>query len=481
MGNNTLSTSYMLEYYERSNFFLETDLYKIIENNHVGDKVTVADDLLGVAVVKDNVTGKDVLLAKDLGKYQDPDVIQPGQANYMTQPNILTGDFQGNYDQSNWVALTYDNGAFTADCIGHILKGGSVSGTYTDELNPAIAIEGLPAIGSAQSYTPNVYIPASFKGTQTSPINNLTYFFVQPKPQEYAKLQWAVWDGDKFITVPYNAELHNNIANLSGEAEMNDAYLENLSDQQNLKLNYDKTGDNIYNIYDMDVVVKKLVPGYEEFPDLYVIGNVNGNTFSPDKGVKMYTADGVNYYATICVDPVETDAGGSFGYFTFSKKLASSWDELNSDETKPRIGPVSDGDFYMEYDAPSYQSNWYGKEIQMTDNWYDGTKSFRARAGYCTLAFRFSDYKMVITRYTSPTSAPRRANGDSGSGYAVYPLSISLPESVITGVERVGAKAVASVEYVNLAGMRSAMPWPGLNIVVTNYADGTRTTGKVLR
>jgi hypothetical protein len=51
-----------------------------------------------------------------------------------------------------------------------------------------------------------------------------------------------------------------------------------------------------------------------------------------------------------------------------------------------------------------------------------------------------------------------------------------------TAVEEVnGSKTVSSVVYYNLAGQQSSQPTDGVNIVVTTYSDGTRTTAKVIK
>ena len=42
-------------------------------------------------------------------------------------------------------------------------------------------------------------------------------------------------------------------------------------------------------------------------------------------------------------------------------------------------------------------------------------------------------------------------------------------------------KQVSCVKYYNLAGVESAEPQPGVNIKVTTYSDGTRTSEKVIR
>ncbi len=39
---------------------------------------------------------------------------------------------------------------------------------------------------------------------------------------------------------------------------------------------------------------------------------------------------------------------------------------------------------------------------------------------------------------------------------------------------------VKSVKYVNVAGIVSDRPFQGVNIVVTEYTDGTSTTSKVI-
>ncbi|MBQ7691168.1 MAG: hypothetical protein IJT30_08290 [Muribaculaceae bacterium] len=51
----------------------------------------------------------------------------------------------------------------------------------------------------------------------------------------------------------------------------------------------------------------------------------------------------------------------------------------------------------------------------------------------------------------------------------------------VTAVSDVAAKAVASVEYVNVNGQVSNMPFEGVNVVVTKYADGTKSVTKVVK
>lgn len=67
--------------------------------------------------------------------------------------------------------------------------------------------------------------------------------------------------------------------------------------------------------------------------------------------------------------------------------------------------------------------------------------------------------------------------------YVVYPLNINTTTSVVTGVVKTveAAKTVKSVRYYNAAGVESATPFSGVNIVVKEFTDGSRATTKVLR
>ena len=95
--------------------------------------------------------------------------------------------------------------------------------------------------------------------------------------------------------------------------------------------------------------------------------------------------------------------------------------------------------------------------------------------------------KLVISKVGSNASqAPRRRAESTKREYVVYPLSLepegSYTGGIITGVGQVtGCREIVSVEYYNVAGMRSERPWQGVNIVVTRYNDGTTSTNKVIR
>ena len=53
--------------------------------------------------------------------------------------------------------------------------------------------------------------------------------------------------------------------------------------------------------------------------------------------------------------------------------------------------------------------------------------------------------------------------------------------AITTGINAISAKNVASVRYINVAGITSDKAFDGLNIVVTTYTDGTKAVTKVVK
>ena len=110
---------------------------------------------------------------------------------------------QAHYDQSNWceIQLTAEN---ASDFVGKIINGGSIQGTFSNKTNPTMTGVTLTNddIYSAGSYAPNYYMPANFYGNQPcwtsqhGQEGHGNYFFMTPKPQEYAQIVWAIWDSE---------------------------------------------------------------------------------------------------------------------------------------------------------------------------------------------------------------------------------------------------------------------------------------------
>ena len=71
---------------------------------------------------------------------------------------------------------------------------------------------------------------------------------------------------------------------------------------------------------------------------------------------------------------------------------------------------------------------------------------------------------------------------DASRNLVVMPLNLSGGnDNIITAISNIytdGCREVVGVDYVNVAGMISDRPFQGMNIVVTRYSDGSKTTSK---
>ncbi|MBO4722598.1 MAG: leucine-rich repeat domain-containing protein [Muribaculaceae bacterium] len=181
-------------------------LWWIVNYGVVGRDYTVSDDL--TAVYTDVEGG---LYAKDDNHWLTPDKARTGEIDYMRTTGLMDHK-ENKYDQSNWVVLRnlYDSEIFN----GHFIIGESITGKLIDKKNPEIEVTSSPIKGNQDSYSPNVYIPCSFMGrTQKGTIDHKTFAFVQPKPQEYIKVDWAIYydcdeENEFYIPAPDDDEIN---------------------------------------------------------------------------------------------------------------------------------------------------------------------------------------------------------------------------------------------------------------------------------
>lgn len=134
------------------------------------------------------------IYAKDEGLYAAPD------APTVDQVDVLNGE----YDQSNWLALNLPEPLDSAQ-RGHIVgrRISCVTGVITDKATPTFECDAIPMTGERQDEVRfNSYIPANYQGTQT--VDSIDYFFVKPKPLEIDTLRCAMWNRtNNRITMPY--------------------------------------------------------------------------------------------------------------------------------------------------------------------------------------------------------------------------------------------------------------------------------------
>lgn len=299
----------------------EVTLRKLCADGVVNNEYTISNNLLGVYAKGNTLWVKD----DDDQSIWSSEPSAPNKENFAINFPENTRSEQAHYAQSNWCEIELTSSA--APFVGEIIKGGSISGTFTKKLNPTMT--GVTLTGddvyASGSYAPNYYVAANFQGSQNG------YFFMNPKPQEYAHVVWAI---------------------------------------------YDATNE-----------VMKMTTNTAQNP--------NG--------------------------------------FTGSFKINL---DLNSDPNITLVDGVTTGKGYENFEV------------------------------------------IVRLKSTGQSGAPRLM--PANSEYEVFPLNISNPTP--TGIDNiVNGKAVKSVKYVNVAGIMSDTPFQGVNIVVTEYTDGSRSTTKMLR
>ena len=92
-------------------------------------------------------------------------------------------------------------------------------------------------------------------------------------------------------------------------------------------------------------------------------------------------------------------------------------------------------------------------------------------------------FQAIVQRSDKNSYGPKNVTTPF-AGFTVYPVDLDGTGSDITtaiNTVEAGKGEVKSVKYVNVAGVVSDAPFQGVNIVVTEYTDGSRTTSKMLR
>ncbi len=172
----------------------ETTLDYIVNDGEENETYTVADDILGVYIAEKDPTR---VYAKDYGKHRYPSTIKDGETDFVKDDVHLQSD-QG-WDQSNWVLLDFGSNEEALKYVGKVIKGGTLTGVLTNKLNPTMTVTKSTEPNEAGSYDENHYIGCNFMtpNVQSNIFwhgSTYNFFFVEPKPQEYVKVHWALYD-----------------------------------------------------------------------------------------------------------------------------------------------------------------------------------------------------------------------------------------------------------------------------------------------
>ncbi len=507
--------------------YLGNSLNAIINGGIVnGPKYTVEDDLIGVYYDEDAVTlitavnqqgqeeefyVKGALYAKDMENSSFKSKQPAGTTDYVYEicAHPKSQDYPGGsqiqikreaYDQSNWVKIvvspnfdnvniastdvTYDHAKFDAlhyadiadadylaQYVGKLIPGGSMSGNLVDNVNPQMHITNIAQPIATSAYEPNVYTTGHFNDTVvfsyihqewnpgfyegvhrtlpkwTMDANGNYYvdhmevspevynmFYVAPKPQEIAYITWAVFDHPEGNAVNYHE---------SDEPQLPGAFY--------APMNWDRTGE----LWDGTTI-----------PD--TTGNAPyGTTYGPySNGYYQYGAFQVNW--SLFEDMDKSFPPGEHG------RSQDPWYRI----FKP-------GQAYKMLALIRYAWGEDTAHIEHTAGTY----------GQGTAADEYND-----GRGNGVWNAPRRDQARpqnmqhvpyanlNRSKFIIFPLRGSDEDTYgddignVTAVKEVGAaRTIVAVRYYNLMGVESSAPMDGINIVVTSYSDGSRSSKKILR
>lgn len=157
---------------------------------------------------------------------------------------------------------------------------------------------------------------------------------------------------------------------------------------------------------------------------------------------------------------------------------------------------------WVDYDdnAPAWDFDLDGKHIILTDkmdrplytgqNTSIGGKGTDGKDEWEFIAPNDLEEVKLVARFyykkTSTSNSPRikARPTDSDRLYYVVEKQVTIPLKdidIVTGIDNVTGKAVAGVKYYNIAGVESDRPFQGVNIEVTRYTDGSKSTRKILK
>lgn len=492
-------------------------------------RYTISNDLLGVYYDKDakteiwyhNNVGTLVskvvygaLYAKDLGEYGEPSEMPEGDefhdyvydicASSHTAGGSQIMDKKTEYDQSNWIKLVvspnYDgrnhqplpeaNWPDLKDYVNHIIPGGTLDLYMTDSINPTARVMAI-TLGESQTYEPNVYVSGHFND---SIVFNYTHREWQPKPLyggTYRTQPFVTW-----ITDPETGEvIRGEVTREKVEEEPYKMFYVAPKPQEIAYLTWI--------VYDNLNIEENGVRPYG--------GYVSGQYQPYSSVARFLPQDPGRFFAPRNWDRSEVIPGEMYEELQYL-----SGDQLDDalGGYGSEFGPYSNG--YMQYGGVKVNWSLFDEETVGMPWW----QIFQPGQAYKIMAIiryaRGNDEGYQPNECYGPGNgdeqaaghtfnAPRREDGNGQGNYAnmyftgdysgledskfiIFPILASPSGSNgddmgnVTTVSEVKTDCtVVAVRYYNIMGVESSKPFDGINIVVTTYSDGSRTSKKVLR
>lgn len=203
--------------YSKNNYSSNVKLYKEVSapveatlaevialgENADGKKYKIKDEdgLLGVYKNGTSVWFKDEEQAVD---YQNPTAASYEYYTVVEQ-NLGINKSEKDFAQNNWIEVVFPSEQDFANAYVRNLTGTYSCENGNPKLTLTVAVDEENDVTKVQSsglaYELNPYMAVNFAGNQTYTNNGetKTFFFSQPKAQEYAQILWAVWNGTEFI------------------------------------------------------------------------------------------------------------------------------------------------------------------------------------------------------------------------------------------------------------------------------------------
>ena len=134
-----------------------------------------------------------------------------------------------------------------------------------------------------------------------------------------------------------------------------------------------------------------------------------------------------------------------------------------------------------DHRLPAFRTPYYTNDVRVTVEGEEYPFELRDEDG--NVMERDADgnyYSLDHTKtYSVYVNEKNRGSFTFDDIYSDVNVLITFTQTAVEEIE--ATKAVANVAYYNMAGQMSAQPVDGVNIVVTTYTDGTRTTAKVIK
>lgn len=169
----------------------------VIENEPDGENSTLV--LRGVWYSR----VKGTLFAKGDNDYNNKSVNSRGYIDFaktVTDGQSSTPLQSWDYDQSNWVEIEPSE-SVPAEVLKTLLEQEfTLYGTKLSSVNPRFKAISISNQHNTPAYTLNHFTPAHFNGTpfQQRRGDNEWYFFVEPKPNEFAEIDWTIFNEGSF-------------------------------------------------------------------------------------------------------------------------------------------------------------------------------------------------------------------------------------------------------------------------------------------